>query len=299
MIFLSDIHLSSKPPLARSDEPDWQQAMLRSINQLKDLQQERQCDIICAGDVFDKWNPNPALINFAIANLPHMYAIPGQHDLPNHRYDDIKQSAYWTLVEAGIITNLDPQQPHQIGDQTTVHAFPWGFDLKPCEADDDKLHVLVAHRFLWIKSHGYVHAPTENRLAAIREIVSTYDIAHFGDNHQGFLIKLGEMVVINTGTFFLRKADEKNYRPRVGILDESGQVRNHYLDVTEDILLETTTTNQTETDFQLDSFLAELQQLESDPLDFLGLVNEQQRRLPPATQALLQEILHDAQTTRD
>ena len=47
-----------------------------------------------------------ALISFAIRELPSCYAIPGQHDLPNHSYTDIQRSAYWVLVEAGIIKKI-------------------------------------------------------------------------------------------------------------------------------------------------------------------------------------------------
>ena len=54
--------------------------MQRSLEQIRDLQKEFDCPVICAGDIFDKWNSPPELINFAYDNLPEIYAIPGQHD---------------------------------------------------------------------------------------------------------------------------------------------------------------------------------------------------------------------------
>ena len=113
-LLVGDIHLSAKAPLCRAKEPDWFEAMARPLMELVDLQKQigKESDgippILCAGDVFDRWNSPPELINFALEYLPpQMYSIPGQHDLPNHNYNEIDRSAYWTLVAANKITNVE------------------------------------------------------------------------------------------------------------------------------------------------------------------------------------------------
>ena len=97
-IFAADLHLSLKAPIWRSTEQDWFEAMLRPLVELRTLATLHNCPIVYAGDIFDKWNSPPELINFAIEHLPKGHAIPGQHDLPLHNYEDIRKSAYWTLV---------------------------------------------------------------------------------------------------------------------------------------------------------------------------------------------------------
>ena len=107
-VLCSDIHLSLKCPVARSAEPNWLEATKRSLDELRSVAEEHNAHVVVAGDIFDRWNSPPEIINFAIENLPNCYAIPGQHDLPNHRYEEIERSAYYTLIKAGIIENLNP-----------------------------------------------------------------------------------------------------------------------------------------------------------------------------------------------
>ena len=55
-ILTADIHLSHKPPVWRSNEPDWYAAMRRPLYELQDLQQKYECPILAAGDMCNKWN---------------------------------------------------------------------------------------------------------------------------------------------------------------------------------------------------------------------------------------------------
>jgi hypothetical protein len=64
--------------------------------------------IVYVGDIWDHYRQPPEAINWAIRELPKGYAIPGQHDLRHHNYEDIKKTAYWTLMEAGVILDMRP-----------------------------------------------------------------------------------------------------------------------------------------------------------------------------------------------
>jgi len=128
-ILCSDIHLCHTPPVARSAEPDWYVAMERQLDELRAVAEQHGAPIVCAGDIFDRWNSPPELINFAIQSSPKMHSIPGQHDLPHHRYEDMQRSAYWTLVAAGVLTDLGTV-PKVVSNWLAVHPFPWGFPIK-------------------------------------------------------------------------------------------------------------------------------------------------------------------------
>jgi len=71
-IICSDLHLSLKPPVFRSDEPDWFAAMQRPLDEIRRLQKHYGCDVLCCGDVFNDWNSSAELINWAVERLPKM-----------------------------------------------------------------------------------------------------------------------------------------------------------------------------------------------------------------------------------
>lgn len=232
-ICCSDIHLSHVPPKLRRTEPNWYAAMARPLGQIRELAGFHQCPIIVAGDVFDDgWRTHkcpPELINFAIKHLPPCYAIPGQHDLPNHRYEDMERSGYWTLVQAGVIKDLHPGVPVAVG-PLVLHGFPWGFPVRKRDVTGDlALHVAVVHSYIWdCDEHAHPGAALDNHLSVAE--FEGYDTVIVGDNHKGFV----NGRVMNCGTSMIRKADEVGYRPAVGLLHSDGSVSPHYLDMSQD-----------------------------------------------------------------
>src|SRR5688500_1062308 len=91
-ILCADLHLTMKQPACRDDD-DWMKTQAGYLSQLKMLQKSETMGpvlpILCAGDIFDKWNAPPELIHFALEHLPDgMICVPGQHDLPNHRMEE-------------------------------------------------------------------------------------------------------------------------------------------------------------------------------------------------------------------
>jgi DNA repair exonuclease SbcCD nuclease subunit len=164
-IFTGDWHLSEKPPVYRGNEPDWYAAQLRPIEQIKSLQR-KYCGvpIVFTGDLFDKWDVRPELINFALKHLPIMYGIAGNHDLPNHRLADIERSGYWTMVEAGRIVDLKWGTPHPLNN-VVLCGFPFGTEIKPATSHPiDGFNVAVIHAYTWKKNHGYTGAPEDKRV---------------------------------------------------------------------------------------------------------------------------------------
>lgn len=223
-IVCSDMHLSHQPPRARREEPDWYEAMKRPLDQIRTLVDRYDAPIVCAGDIFDRWNSPPEIINFAIRHLPNMYAVAGNHDLPLHNYQDIKKSAYWTLVEAGVIINLEPGQyiNHK---RLCLWGFPCGSEIKPLKANRDFFHLAVVHKYIWEDGHGFTNASDDDHVSATMKRLKGFNAAVFGDNHIGFIKKN----LINCGALIRRNIDQVNYRPMVGLLHASGKIEPCYL----------------------------------------------------------------------
>ena len=301
-LLVADLHLSHRPPVARSNEPDWYEAMGRQLDELASLQKENNVPVVCSGDVFDRWNSPPELINFALENLPTLYAVPGQHDLPNHSYNLIKRSAYWTLVKTRRIIDLKPNQPVDVG-QLRLWGFPFGVPVKPCKAPHHAtLDVAVIHSYIWVKSACYPDAPEDKRLKSYADKLKGYDTAVFGDNHKGFLHRVncdyGESgcAVFNCGGFFRRKIDEWDHRPSVGLLHDDRTVKRHYLDCSQDKFLDQRELPQIFKGIAAETFLEELSSLGDAAINFAEAVDRilTGREMPKEVKDLIVNILERA-----
>lgn len=302
-ILCSDLHLSETAPVARAAEPDWFEAQRRPLLEIEGLSHAYRCPVIIAGDIFDRWNASPAIINFALRCLPNLfglYAIPGQHDLPNHSMKEIKRSAYWTLVEAGKIRNLCYGEPFGLCDDLVLHGFPWGSEIRPLKVTHTSVHFVnlaVMHQYVYtlqgIRGDGYPGAPKEKMLSRMGGQLEGFDAAVFGDNHKGFMASArltGTKVnVMNCGTMLRRKQDEREYKPQVGLLKDDGTIDRHYLDVSEDMFSDPAEVLDGH-GMDLDSaeFLEELKSLGGDSLDFRAAI---MRRLEQSTQDVRRAVL--------
>lgn len=234
---VSDLHLSHTPPRLRAAEPDWYGAMARSLGALAKfvagLNGPGTPPVVAyPGDIFDKWNPPPELINFAIRHLPKGYAVPGNHDLPHHNYGGVSRSAYWTLVECGVVKNLEPGRPTGAG-MVDLWGFPWGVEVVPPEPHAHSLcpDVAIIHAYVWKRGCGHAQSDPADKVAGWKKRLTGYAAAFFGDNHLGFLA--GN--VCNCGAFMRRRADEMDTVPCVNVLYEDGEVVRHPLEVEGDV----------------------------------------------------------------
>lgn len=230
-IFLADVHWTESPPIARACQQPWLEVQGKYWQQVKDLHHDLRIPIFIAGDLFDRWNPSHRLVNHVLSWLEgcDIYAIPGNHDTPEHNYAELDRSAFKTLVMAGTVKALTPRMIYTINNML-IHPYPHGFQVKPV-ADDGGMLLKVAliHSYVWTEKTGFPGAPEEDRFARWKRKLGGYDAAIFGDNHKGFLIDKDGQVVFNCGTFMRRHSDEKEYKPCVGILHCDGSMKKHYL----------------------------------------------------------------------
>lgn len=303
-IVCSDIHLSHKPPLARSNEEDWYGVMTEYLTQLRVLQLQYACPVFIAGDIFHQSDSPAELINLALRELPErVYAIPGQHDLPLHNYADIKKSAYWTLVEAEKITNLKPgYNPVECLDEIiSVYAFPWNHEIKPPDKDDKTgFKLALVHAYVWEKGNKYRGAPKEQKLFPnVAKKLDGYTVAAFGDNHKGFFFMAegeGDPWIINCGAFIKRRMDEIDYEPQVGLLHLKGNITIHKLDTQLDSFIDMDEAlSVIEHAVDAADLLEELGKLGSKVVDFVEAVNQfcERNNVAKGVRKLLTETMKD------
>lgn len=287
--------------------------MAEYLGQLSDLQKANKgCPILCAGDVFDRWNSPPELINFAIKHLPAMYAVPGQHDLPLHSYADIRKSAYWTLVEAGKITNLKPHVVRPMThNQFWVVGFPWGHELKGVSDLTDYAakavtKVALVHSYCWIEGKNFPGAPENKTAREQMARLKGFDIGVFGDNHKGFFVDMPDgRTAWNCGGFMRRKSDELDYAPAVGLLYPGKVTKRHLLDTSKDKFhVKHSTPDVNEKTPSYLAFKAALTSMAEISLDFAEVVHQSLERfdqgleIDPDVKKKVEEILEAAKEAK-
>lgn len=282
-ILSSDIHLSHYPPVSRSVEQNWYEAMLRQLVELESLSMKYDAPVIYGGDVFNSWDNPAELVNFAIAHLPKGYAIPGQHDLKHHRIEDIKRTSFWTLVESGILTLLDASNPieHGKGNKCIrLWGFPWNRKVVPLAHNNPLcLEIAVIHAYIWTQNTGYPGAPEKNRLKEWVKLLKGYDVALFGDNHTSLSYNTQrnkeDVVIFNPGGFYRRRSDEVNHYPMVGLLHFDGTIDKHYLESSDDKFIDVKQDVEIMSGglgIVLAPFLKELSEMSDNKLDFIEAV---------------------------
>lgn len=275
-IWVSDMHFSHMPPVARSIEKDWYKAQERCIEQLWKLKEEYEAPILCCGDIFHKALSPNELVNFLIPRLPKMYAIAGNHDLPFHSYEDIRKSAFWTLVEAGKIENIQPGDPVSVG-AMLVHGFPYGTEITPPSQEPNGLMINVAmvHDYIWKDGKGFFGAPKSNHVKKFYKKLKGYSVAFFGDNHQAFKERYEDLTIVNIGGFQRRNIDERKLSPSAWLLHSNGKITRHKLDTPKDKFLDTRDDSIVESCInEMHEFIEELESTQQSQFDFHAAVKE-------------------------
>lgn len=240
----ADLHLDSVAPAARKEEPDWWVAQTRPLAQIRALCDIYHCPLIVAGDFFHRYYASPQTINFALTYLPEpIYGVYGNHDLPEHNPNELRRSAFWTLVEAGKVHLLQPSEPLEVG-TLRLHGFPYGTPLTPnrLRPHDLLLDVAVVHSFIWSKKTADRWARDDQGLDTYRQMLVGYDAAVFGDNHKPFYARAKEgrpCHVLNCGSLMRRTVDQRDYNPAAWLLHQDGSFTKQLLDCNADKLTDT------------------------------------------------------------
>lgn len=280
-ILCSDIHLSHRAPAARSAEPDWYAAMDRNLQQVWDLldEHDREPPVICAGDVFDRWSTSPELVNFVLDKLPDLHAVPGQHDLPNHRLGDLGRSAFGTLMRTVQLTPIwfNKGTLEKVGGRhLAMSGFPFGSEWKDWSGcfSKESLRVAVVHKYVYMDGMEYPGVDPSGHVEVVREKLKGFDVVVSGDNHRAFISE-GKPVIVNPGCLIPRRSEERWYKPCVGLLWSDGSVELKELDTSQDKWVgeQGVEVGQHVASAQLKEFLSGLKELSADQLDFRHAVH--------------------------
>jgi hypothetical protein len=249
-----------------------------AVSQVLKLALDHDVPVLHAGDLFDRWNSPPELINWALELFREwgaaIYTVPGQHDLPEHSYVNINRSAFQTLVEAGAVKDATGGMRIPKGSDFVLRGIPWGCEVKPLKGECRGLKILLVHSYCWLDEPSYPGAPSKARLCNRAGQLEGYDVAVFGDNHQAFAATSGSCRVVNCGTLMRRRTDEIDYKPSAWLLRADKTVERVELDVSEDRWVEKVPESWSGSSMSesLAEALGEMKDLDRDELDFRAAV---------------------------
>lgn len=209
---------------------------MRPIEQVRKICQKHQALHFVAGDIFHKWDESVETIHFARKFFPPCFAISGNHDTPFHNYKMRKKSAYWMLVECGVVQDIPYNEPLSVG-YFELSGFSWPKEVHPPirSPHDFMFRLALVHSYIWTKKTGYVGASYDHRALAYKDKVQGYDFAIFGDNHHGFLLNPERgPKILNCGAPMIQKSSEINIRPSIGLIWSNGTIERFRLDTSQD-----------------------------------------------------------------
>jgi len=258
-ILTADWHLTDHQPVARVD--DYFQTMLTKIKWVADLQQEHDCPVLHAGDLFHTWKASPYLLGAVMNILPdQFYTVAGNHDLPHHNIELLDKSGLKVLMEAGKITEFD------CGDTDwLVDGIPYGGDLNKGQF---KKEILMCHEMIY-QSPEHWQKENGNQALAFLKKHKGYQLIVTGHNHKPFTAEHEGRLLVNPGSLMRMNADQKDYKPRVYLWNsDTNTVKIKYVPIAPEAVEIKYLTKVKARDERMESFISKLKSSKEVGLSF-------------------------------
>jgi len=214
-ILTADWHTRASTPVCRED--NYHQAFGIKVRFIRDLSQKYNCPVLIAGDIGDKTQWPNWLLEWFVTLIGDMeiIAIPGQHDTPDHRLDNLHKSGVGVLAATQTITVLD-QTVALIENGFDLISFPYSIPINHFKVANCNNHpkVAIAHQMviedkpLWPGQK----APKGHQLL---KKFPEYNLILTGDNHNSFVSKYEGRILVNPGSLMRTTAAQINHKPRV------------------------------------------------------------------------------------
>lgn len=209
-LLLGDLHLWDLTPECRKD--NYFETALRKLAWVVEMANKWKCPILQAGDIFDRPNPPPRIINPVIGVLRHLShpfdCVAGQHDLQNHSMENYKDSGLATLEAAGVVNCIWKRDDITLYGES-IKGRCWGQEL-PTDAG-----ILIMHKMMW----SAPITPDQKPGQALRWINKHKEFAMLvvsGDNHASFAHRTDDgRLLVNPGSMMRMTGAQINHVPKV------------------------------------------------------------------------------------
>lgn len=220
----ADLHLRGDRPLCRTDE-DWMETQRQDLRKM--FSAFDGCDEVwVAGDVFHTPRVSTECVNMALrefidARIYYDYTIrilAGNHDLPEHNYDNMERCSLGVLLKMFPELNSDVYDLDYSDERVPfVSAHPFGHDDLE---EADKCSIWVTHQLTFPDDSARPFPDLGRTARELLDSVPHCRCIVTGDYHHGYLFEDVEgRKVITPGCLNVQVADMEDYDPRVYVLD--------------------------------------------------------------------------------
>lgn len=223
IIFLSDLHLSERKPVNRTDD-NWIDTCISKLEQVFDYAREKKIvHIVIAGDFFDRSSHSPELVNRVLNLLAInfdriVHIVPGNHDMLNHNQDLIHKSQIETINICQCVDLKKKKSSFPI-DGFKVDFFPFGSELKYEGGDIAVIHELAYKNKPWDK------APEGGNFKRIIKKMAGYKLIVAGDNHEDFIDEFKGCKFINCGGMLRKGIHEAGREPKFYVVNKNLKIK--------------------------------------------------------------------------
>ena len=214
-IFTTDGHLSSKRPVARTEETDelYIVHQLAKRKQMLDYAESIEAQaILDGGDFFQYWKMDDASnLLIKLIALMQSYHIEyltniGNHDLQYHAMENLDNSLLGLINKIGLVGIKEIVKFGKV----QVQFFHYGKELID-KTSGDYLKIAVIHENIFQKSvPPYMTGLTAEELI---QKLPNFDLYLCGHNHEQFIYPSKDKIVINGGSIMRLNTKQDDYEP--------------------------------------------------------------------------------------
>ncbi|AGB41542.1 DNA repair exonuclease [Halobacteroides halobius DSM 5150] len=232
VLVMSDTHIRGTTPSRRTD--NFKKTLINKLQEVKEIAQEEKIDFILhAGDVFDRPNPAPSVVNDFLKVLSSypipIYVVAGNHDLYGHNPDTLSRTMLGVLINSGVL-NLIEEPITLTKDKLKLQLSGKHFDYN---VDTDGSAYMINKEQEVDYALHMIHGMLLDRpffdqgYTLIEDVTTEADIIISGHYHLGF----GEQEFngtkfVNPGSLVRMSADIKeiNRQPQVAIIELDSEI---------------------------------------------------------------------------
>lgn len=253
-ILTADWHIRSTIPSCRKD--DFFKVQFEKVKFVLSIAKEYDASIIVAGDIGEKphWENWLLTKYIELFRLHHLsiYAIPGQHDLVNHRLDKINEGGIGVLRSSSMINLLKERKVKY--DSVHLYPYPFGEKVKRCKKIPSVKTIAITHQLICQKPLGW----QKDKLMAkslLRDL-ECYDLIVSGDNHESFVQEYEGRYLVNPGSLVRTKSDQINFQPKIYLWDsEDNSVKTINVPIEKDVFDLTKTEDEISINNEMQKFV--------------------------------------------
>ena len=218
IIVSGDWHIRASTPISRKERNWWDDVLKPKIEFILSL----GLPIYHTGDFFDRSNfSSLKVLNWMKQYKNSFTVIPGNHDISNYNWGNIKDSAFYNIFD------------HE--------NLPSSFAIEGC-IDEYSKNVDILFYHGWVTDKKEVPFYMDGKGLTAKDLLKKYPdpkIILTGDNHESFIYRKEDRIVINPGSLTRSTKTQKNYKPKVYELNiETLDVKTIYIPINDDVWME-------------------------------------------------------------